>query len=299
MIKINRKISIENNLFEENVKTSFSFTELFRKCGFNYSNGKIQKVFKNLIDDLGLSIDHFDKSLELRLKTKYKKIIKKCPVCNNNFETLEEHKREKTTCSKKCANTYFSYQKHTELSNLKRHLKLYKVLKKKPLRKKDLSIQKKYSSSPIFKIKCLFCSKEFLSKKNFTKFCKNSGCVQKYHVKNGTHKGWSSRLKLKPSFPEKVTIEILDELNIKYVREFKIDKWFIDFADVDRKIALEIDGKQHNLHERKLSDESKDKYLKDNGWIVNRIKWKKITKEIREELKTNIMHMFRKINNEI
>lgn len=34
--------------------------------------------------------------------TKYPRIIKKCPVCSNEFETLLGHKFEKTFCSRTC-----------------------------------------------------------------------------------------------------------------------------------------------------------------------------------------------------
>jgi hypothetical protein len=38
---------------------------------------------------------------------KYSKIIKKCPVCETEFETKLGHRDEKTVCSHACANTYF------------------------------------------------------------------------------------------------------------------------------------------------------------------------------------------------
>ena len=88
-----------------------------------------------------------------------------------------------------------------------------------------------------------------------------------------------------PSFPESITIQILNELQISLKRELRCGRWFIDFADVEQKIAIEIDGKQHELPERKAKDIEKGTYLVSQGWIVYRIKWKKYTKEFREELK--------------
>lgn len=41
--------------------------------------------------------------------------------------------------------------------------------------------------------------------------------------------------------------------------------YFIDFAFVDLKIAIEIDGSQHLLKDRKQRDELKDKLLTNNG----------------------------------
>ena len=94
------------------------------------------------------------------------------------------------------------------------------------------------------------------------------------NIKNGVHTGWTNRHNAIPSFAEKTTIEILDELNITHLqREYKCWKWYIDFADVNRKIAIEIDGSQHELPERKAKDIEKDKYLTDLGWKIFRIKW--------------------------
>ena len=75
-----------------------------------------------------------------------------------------------------------------------------------------------------------------------------------------------------------------------YERDFPVGKWFIDFAIIGKKIALEIDGRQHEWTERKLKDREKDLYLLTNGWYVHRIKWKSINNEkgksyIRDEIK--------------
>lgn len=91
---------------------------------------------------------------------------------------------------------------------------------------------------------------------------------------NGNHNGWKSRLGKQPSYPEQYFIDLFTIENINdYVREFQVDKWFIDFAFVDAKIAIEIDGKQHEYAERKIKDEEKDFHLINNGWTVLRIKW--------------------------
>lgn len=46
----------------------------------------------------------------------------------------------------------------------------------------------------------------------------------------------------------------------------------IDFAFCNQKIAIEIDpGNWHNTQRKREVDERKDKYLRDNGWIV--IRW--------------------------
>jgi very-short-patch-repair endonuclease len=85
--------------------------------------------------------------------------------------------------------------------------------------------------------------------------------------------GWRTRGKFDCSYPESIASRILEELHIEYVREFRINRYFIDFALPDRKIAIEIDGKQHEQESRAQSDRKKDSLLIEQGWVVHRIKW--------------------------
>jgi very-short-patch-repair endonuclease len=77
------------------------------------------------------------------------------------------------------------------------------------------------------------------------------------------------------SYPEEMFLKFLTERGYadKFLiqREFSVFPYFIDFAFVDLKIAIEIDGSQHLLQERKAKDELKDALLIENGWRVIRI----------------------------
>ena len=77
------------------------------------------------------------------------------------------------------------------------------------------------------------------------------------------------------SYSEKVFIELLKKykLDKKFliIREKSIFPYFIDFAFDKIKIAVEIDGSQHNLPERKEKDDKKDKLLISKGWRVFRV----------------------------
>lgn len=77
------------------------------------------------------------------------------------------------------------------------------------------------------------------------------------------------------SYPEEMFLKFLNERGYadKFLiqREYSIFPYFIDFAFVDLKIAIEIDGSQHLLQERKAKDELKDALLIENGWRVIRI----------------------------
>lgn len=97
-------------------------------------------------------------------------------------------------------------------------------------------------------------------------------------IEKGLHKGWSKRNK--PSYPEIFFMKVLENNNINYEYEKPFGKYFIDFAINDKMIALEIDGKQHELEERAKSDTKKDNFLRENNWFVYRIKWVSINNEI-------------------
>lgn len=69
---------------------------------------------------------------------------------------------------------------------------------------------------------------------------------------------------------------ILDECRITgYVREHEVCGYLIDFAFIDQKLGIEVDGR---IHETKIErDEKRDKILTDAGWkivhIPSRMVW--------------------------
>lgn len=151
---------------------------------------------------------------------------------------------------------------------------------------------------------CKFCGKNFLKKVKTQTACSVSCSVKlcwsdedyksnakikakanalKKHELKISNFGWQSRTKLKASYPEEIAIRFFEQNRINYFRELKVDKYFIDFAFLDRKLAIEIDGQQHNLPERKEMDERKDKVLSSLGWNIVRIKWP--VDNIQEKLK--------------
>ncbi len=68
------------------------------------NNGQTTRIIKEYINIHNLSIVHFDYG---KSKRKYVTITKNCPVCNKEFQTKQNHKREKITCSHSCSNTHF------------------------------------------------------------------------------------------------------------------------------------------------------------------------------------------------
>lgn len=173
----------------------------------------------------------------------------------------------------------------------------------------------KYCIEPKNRI-CKLCGVMFLAKtinrgrRSRAKFC-SPECKNKYisilrknDVKNGTHKGWQSRKII--SYPEKFFKKVLSNNNIQYKHNYPVNKrelglneshcYFLDFFIIDKKIDLEIDGKQHE--ERKKHDKQRDKFLFKNGYYVYRIKWKNINTKSGKEYIKNEIDKFLKFYNE-
>lgn len=67
---------------------------------------------------------------------------------------------------------------------------------------------------------------------------------------------------------EKKVREILDNLDIAYIKEKRIEKYHIDFY-LGFKGCIEVQGSYwHSREDRKLRDIRKKKYLKENGYKV-------------------------------
>ena len=76
------------------------------------------------------------------------------------------------------------------------------------------------------------------------------------------------------SYPEQYWKEILDKHNISYQEQYPISYYQLDFAILDKKIDLEIDGDQHYLDAKIVeSDKRRTQFLESIGWQVIRIKW--------------------------
>jgi len=71
------------------------------------------------------------KNFQVFIYMKYPKIIKRCPICDKEFETKSGHPKEKTVCSHSCANTYFrsgtsnpNYKNDDELTGVAKYIRI-------------------------------------------------------------------------------------------------------------------------------------------------------------------------------
>lgn len=281
---IRNKIINDIETFKNNIKEVNSFQELGTRYNLS-SNGKSYSLLKDCISKNNIAISHWDRHKSVRIHTKIKKI---CPQCKIEFICLSGGKRNKTCCGFTCSNIYFSLKRHTDESNQKvsESLKKYHT---QFHRKGKIRVKLTKLNRIILFRDCLECKTSFKPKNNNACYCspkcRNASPIyreklrqiQLKKVKDGTHSGWKSRNK--PSYAELFFMDVLKNNNIKYEFEKICGKYFIDFAIESKKIALEIDGRQHLMEDRKKSDNLKDDFLKSDGWSVYRIPWKSINTE--------------------
>lgn len=121
-----------------------------------------------------------------------------------------------------------------------------------------------------------------LSKEEISK--KISVAMKKCHAE-GRHPGWSFINKdiNRRSYPEKVIFNFIqkNDLNVRFkiVEKCPISKYFLDFAFIDLKIDLEVDGKQHYSNKEAIEhDKVRNVFLENKGWKIYRINWAEFLK---------------------
>jgi very-short-patch-repair endonuclease/endogenous inhibitor of DNA gyrase (YacG/DUF329 family) len=307
--------SYNKEYLENIIKESHNWSEVFVKLNKNYSSNSL-KCLKRNIENYQISILHFDKYFKNKSKRTHKIIEKKCPICSNQFVTEEGSKDEKTYCSSKCANSLKLGNRNSKESNLKTSLSLRGrpslnrgKLFKNNIESTEIKIVKDKNSFILYEKKCLFCYNIFKTKRPKQNFC-NGSCQMKgmwqregyrnkilnsihERVNSGKHQGWTTRNIL--SYPEKFFKKVLELNGFKDLGLEDNACFFLDFYFKDLNIDLEIDGKQHEYPERKDSDNRRDKALKNNGYIVYRIKWKNIQKN-KEYIKEEIQKLLKFLN---
>lgn len=76
----------------------------------------------------------------------------------------------------------------------------------------------------------------------------------------------------------------------KFLRQYPIEPYIVDFVCREKKIIIKIDGGQHNTPDNILADEQRTKYLEAKGYKVIRF-WN-------NEIIKNIDGVYQKLKNE-
>lgn len=277
-------LSCANTHFRSN-KSKSEKDKISKSLTKYYLNKKIEYLCKKCGKKYFTNKNHRSKNKCERCVSEYG--YRYCVVCNKKFKrnrTLSGYLSKSKTCSNYCSRKLNSINKKNFYSdnNFKKCIVCNEKFKRKKTPKGNLSRSKT-------------CSPKCRSKLR----SKNAKNLINKRIAEGTHNGWVSRNK--KSYPEKFFKKVLKNNGLlnKCEVEYKIKKkdlgsnchsnYFLDFYFPDKKIDLEIDGKQHSYKKRKLSDQKRDFLLESNGIKVYRIKWKSINndtgkKYIREEI---------------
>jgi very-short-patch-repair endonuclease len=267
-----------------------SYSEIGRILGYNYYN---KHVKQKVIDYCNVNQINLTDLLN-----------------NNNIEEKnfclfcgkELNKQNKKFCNSSCAASFNNKgRKHTKETKEKICLALKKVKKNT------------YENNSIKEGTCVVCGKKFIigrtktGRKSKATTC-SSECkkILKSNkqkqiitdlINNGKHKSWTSRNIV--SYPEKFWMEVLKNNDILYLHNYHFDKYFLDFfIEINnRKIDLEIDGKQHTYSDRIIKDKERDNFILSNNIEVYRIPWNSInTEKGKIEMKEKIDEFLKFIN---
>ncbi len=118
---------------------------------------------------------------------------------------------------------------------------------------------------------------------------KMSNSMKLAHAEGRAHNIGQSRWNNEPSYPEKWFMSVIENEfdDKKYVRELPFHRYALDFAWIDKKRCIEIDGEQHQRFESyRKRDIEKDSALKSEGWSVLRLDWKYVFNNAKEAINT-------------
>lgn len=112
---------------------------------------------------------------------------------------------------------------------------------------------------------------------------KLSEAAIRYYEKNPDKIPYRLNHSSKESYPEKIVREYFEANNITgWVQEYPFGRFSLDFAFVDKKIDIEIDGSTHLQEKIIIKDIRRDKILIDSGWKVLRITAKELKNNFKQ-----------------
>lgn len=105
------------------------------------------------------------------------------------------------------------------------------------------------------------------------KFVDNNRFFVCYDCINSNRRKLAKKAAYKISDAEAELIQALHRSGKRFKHRFRIDKWEYDFAFVDERILLEIDGSAHDYSRQQAVDTLKSGLAKEEGWTVIRVKY--------------------------
>lgn len=226
------------------------------------------KYYENLLDTILkigeiIYLEQNKLPLSSRMKVKCK-----CELCDKDFYRMRKDVKVETYCGTKCRNEYLkSLNPNLEIELIKVKCETcnidFEVVPSK-YKKQDnflcsrecykIHRSNKYNKNNTYnyqdiKGNCTLCEKEIKLIESDKNFRKNRFCSQEcywkhrrinykeqYYVKNFFDRG------KKETIPERKIREFLESNNIKYVQEYNLLNYYIDFYLPEKNIAIEVYG---------------------------------------------------------
>ena len=265
-------------------------------------DNNLEKCKKNIVKMTEASVKSKRDSNYIHCK---KEIMRVCEKCGKEFSQFAsqysiDHNNINKFCCRSCANSHVDAckgkTKYVECVDCGKLVEVKLQTDPKKVRCSECacihkSLSKTDSSASIERV-CVICGKTFVPQRikndkfSSTKYCskeckkvdkiENGKKAYAISKQNGTHKPWQSRNIT--SYPEKFWINVLNNNNIEYKKEYFLTKYFLDFyIEINgRKIDLEIDGGQHNTEDHSKHDKVRDEFIKSQGIEVYRIPWNEV-----------------------
>jgi very-short-patch-repair endonuclease len=82
----------------------------------------------------------------------------------------------------------------------------------------------------------------------------------------------SRRMRKNPTESEKELKNILLRNKIKFRTQKEFHYYILDFIIINKRLVIEIDGGYHYSNKQLIKDKIRDRYLKNNGFIIKRFK---------------------------
>ena len=209
-----------------------------------------------------------------------------CKFCNKECLNSNSHRNHERLCPKNPDRKYISYTKGKPSWN--------KGLSKETeerLKLRGERLHKRYENGELTAPQTGKSLSEETKKKISESMKKAQKDGRAYNI-------GQSRWNNEHSIPEKWLIKVLKNdfnqiENIDYKTEMSFYRYALDFAWPEKKLCIEIDGKQHLYDEKQIArDKEKDRLLKEDGWKELRLKWSYVFKNTQEALKiiTNFLN---------
>lgn len=250
---------------------------------YGYANKRAYQLLNFFIKENNIDITHMTKNKHKCLNCGEEIDSYKKKFCNSSCAAIYNNKKRKLSEeTKQKISISLLGKKKNSITNAEEKLRECKVCKKTfivPRIKNGTFSNSETCSNDCNKLLKSINSKRMMEKR----------------ISEGKHKGWTTRNII--SYPELFFMKVLTDNNILYHHNYPVPKqdlgidspynYFLDFYIENKKIDLEIDGKQHKY--RVDHDELRDNALNNNGFYVYRIKWKNInTKSGQEYIKNEI-----------